>query len=309
MSATKRSGAGGAGARAQQRRPAPPPGSAARAPGRALWINGAIVRGEGATLSLFDRGARDGEGIFETLRVYRGEPFDWERHMERLVLSAAELGFPVPPSPDRLREALGELLRAESLEEAVARITVTRGVPGGRPVKTGAWIEAEPAGGRLWRGARDGQARAILSKRPFHPGALGRYKTTSRIVYALAREEARAAGADETLLASESGEVLEGATSNLFVVAGGEVLTPPLARGILPGIVRAWVLSACGTLGLRAREAAIPRGALGEADEIFLTNSVQEVVPVSVVEERAVPRREIGLMLRDAYRERVTRGG
>jgi len=280
-----------------------------RAPGRALWINGTIVRGEGATLSLFDRGARDGEGIFETLRVYRGEPFDWEPHMERLVLSAAELGFPVPPSPVRLREALGELLRAEGLEEAVARITVTRGVPGGRPVKTGAWIEAEPVAGRLWKGAREAQARAILSKRPFHPGSLGRYKTTSRIVYSLAREEARAAGADETLLASESGEVLEGATSNLFVVAGGEVLTPPLACGILPGIVRAWVLSACGRLGLRAREAAIPRGALAGADEVFLTNSVQEVVPVSVVEDHAIPRREVGLMLRGAYRERVTRGG
>ena len=73
--------------------------------------------------------------------------------------------------------------------------------------------------------------------------------------------------------------------------------------------MRAWVLSACGRLGLRAREAAIPRCALGGADEVFLTNSVQEVVPVSVVEERAIPRREVGLMLRDAYRERVTRGG
>lgn len=278
-------------------------------PGRALWINGSIVRGAGATISLFDRGARDGEGLFETLRIYRGEPFDWERHMERLVLSAAELGFPVPPSPARLREALGELLRAEGLEEAVARITVTRGVPGGRPVKTGAWIEAEPAAGRLWKGARDGQARAIFSKRPFHPGALGRYKTTSRIVYALAREEARASGADETLLWSESGEVLEGATSNLFVVAGGEVLTPPVARGILPGIVRAWVLTACGRLGLRARETAIPRDTLGKADEVFLTNSVQEIVPVSVVEDDCVPRREAGLLLRNAYRERVMHGG
>ena len=305
---------GGGGARGPRARPAAAPESAARgpapgAPGRALWVNGSIVRGDGATLSLFDRGARDGEGIFETLRVVRGEPFDWERHMERLVLSAAELGFPVPPSPGQLREALGELLRAEGLEEAVARITVTRGMPGGRPVRAGAWIEAGPVAGRMWKGTRTGQARAIVSKRPFHPGALGRYKTTSRIVYALAREEARAAGADETLLAGEGGEVLEGATSNLFVVARGEVLTPPLACGILPGIVRAWALAACGRLGLRAREAEISRAALAEADEVFLTNSVQEVVPVSVVEDRAIPGREVGLRLRDAYREHVTRGG
>ena len=277
--------------------------------GRALWINGSIVRGAGVTISLFDRGARDGEGIFETLRVYRGEPLDWNRHMERLVLSAAELGFPVPPSPVRLRDALGELLRAEALEEAAARITVTRGVPGGRPTRTGAWIEAEPAAGRLWKGARGGEARAIFSKRPFHPGPLGRYKTTSRLAYSLAREEARAAGADEALLCGESGEVLEGATSNLFIVAGGEVRTPPLARAILPGIVRAWVLSACGRLGIPAREAEISREALAEADEIFLTNSIQEVVPLTVVADHPVPGREVGLALRNAYRERVTRGG
>ncbi len=282
--------------------------SAIRGTGGALWINGRIVRGADAALSLFDRGARDGEGLFETLRVYGGEPLVWDRHMERLVLSAAELGFPVPPSPVLLREALARLLEAEGLEEAVARITVTRGVPGGRPTRTGAWIEAEPTGARLWRGTLSGQARVIFSRRPFHPGALGRYKTTSRLAYSLAREEARAAGVDETLLWSEGGEVLEGATSNLFVVTGGEVRTPPLARGILPGIVRAWVLSACDRLGLAAREADIPRRTIVEADEVFLTNSVQEVVPVAAVEEHSIPGRQIGLKLRDAYRAGVARG-
>ena len=250
--------------------------------GRVRWINGRIVRGADAALSLLDRGARDGEGLFETLRIYRGEPLHWDRHMERLVLSAAELGFPVPPSPARLREALAALLRAEGLAEAVARATVTRGAPGGRPTRTGAWIEVEATEARLWKGAQRGQARAIFSKRPFHPGALGRHKTTSRLAYSLARDEARAAHADETLLWSESGEVLEGATSNLFVVSGGEIRTPPLARGILPGIVRAWVLSACDRLGLAFREVEITRRSLADADEIFLTNSVQEVVPLAL---------------------------
>ena len=276
---------------------------------RALWLNGRIVQGADAALSLFDRGARDGEGLFETLRIYRGEPLDWDRHMERLVLSAAELGLPVPPSPGALRDALGELLRVQGLVEAVARITVTRGMPGGRPVRTGAWIEVETSASRLWRGARTGECRVILSKRPFHPGAIGRYKTTSRLAYSLAREEASAAGADETLLWSEDGEVLEGATSNLFVVVEGEVRTPPLARGILPGIVRAWVLAACARLGIAAREAVVPRRALRESDEIFLTNSVQEVAPVSAVEDHPVPGRAIGLALEEAYRERVARGG
>src|SRR4029453_19444311 len=107
-------------------------------------------RGAEAVGSLFARGARDGEGLFETLRVYGGHPFLWERHMERLVLSAAELGFPVPPSPTRLRDAVDEVLEANGLADAAIRITVTRGVPGGRPTRTGCWIDAEHIASRLW---------------------------------------------------------------------------------------------------------------------------------------------------------------
>ena len=274
-------------------------------PDRALWIDGSIVRGAAAVLSLFDRGARDGEGLFETIRVYAGKPRDWDLHMERLVVSAAELGFPVPSSPSRLRAGLDDLLRSEGLAEAVARITVTRGVPGGRPTRTGAWIEAEPLAARLWSGARQGRARAVVSKRPFHPGALGCHKTTSRLAYSLAREEARVAVADEALLVTAGGEVLEGSTSNLFVVARGEVLTPPLACGILPGIVRAWVLSTCSRLGIVAREVELDRGDLAQADEVFLTNSVQEVVPVALVEDREIPGRDIGRRLAAAYHQRA----
>jgi branched-subunit amino acid aminotransferase/4-amino-4-deoxychorismate lyase len=276
-----------------------------RVPDRTLWVNGTLARGEEAMLSLFDRGARDGEGVFETLRVYGGQPFQWDRHMERLVLSAAELGFPVPPAPSRLRHGLAQVLAAEGMSDAVARVTVTRGVPGGRPTRTGAWVEAEPLHARLWKGTRSGEAHLIFSKRTFHPGPLARYKTTSRLAYSLAREEVRAAAADEALLCAEGGEVLEGAVSNVFAVTRGTIATPPLSRGILPGIVRAWVLATCETLGLTVREAVLQREALLEADEIFLTNSVQEVVPVSRIGDRVVPAREIGSRLRDLYRASV----
>ena len=276
-------------------------------PERALWIDGRIMRGAAATLSLFDRGARDGEGLFETLRVYEGEPLDWDLHMERLVVSAAELGFPVPPSPTRLEQGLRELLSTEGLSDAVGRVTVTRGVPGGRPTRTSGWIEVGPLAARLWASVRRGTTRAVISKRPFHPGGLGRHKTTSRLAYSLAREEARVAGADEALLATAEGELLEGAVSNLFVVVRGEVRTPPLACGILPGIVRAWVLSACTTMGIAAREAPVHRRDLVDAAEVFLTNSVQEVVPVAVVEDHPVPGRAIGERLAAAYRERTGR--
>jgi branched-chain amino acid aminotransferase len=282
-----------------------PPGT--RIPDRAAWLNGRLVRGEEAALNLWDRGARDGGGIFETVRVYGGVPFAWVRHLERLVLSAAELGFPVPPSPRRLREAVAELLAAQSLTDAVVRITVTRGVAGGRPTRTGCWIEAEPVGGRLWSGTRAGRGRAVRLPHPFSPGWIGRHKTTSRLAWDLAREYARAEGADEALLVDRDGMLLEGAASNLFVVRDAEVLTPPLTADVLPGIARAVVLEACAAIGMPARECALPAGMLAEASEAFLTNSVQEVLPLGAVGDRVLPATAIGERLRDAYRERVAR--
>jgi len=283
-----------------------------RLPDRALWMDGAIVRGEQAAISLFDRGARDGEGIFETVRIYERHPFQWRRHLERLVLAAAELGFPVPPHPERLREALDALLDAHALHDAVARITVTRGIPGGRPTRTSCWIEIEPLGSRLWHGTRSGRASAVFSRRPFEPGSLGRYKTTSRLAYHLAREEARAAGVDEAILVSGAGEVLEGAVSNLFAVIDGAVLTPPLACGILPGLTRAFVLGACAGLGVPAREERLDRARLAQTDEVFLTNSVQQVVPLVSIAGQPVPGRALGDRIGAAYRaalERAIRGG
>ena len=279
-------------------------------PERAVWIDGTLRRGPEATLSVFDRGARDGEGLFETLRIYRGRPFLWREHLERLVVSAAELGFPVPASPRTLHEALEQVLTGAGLADAVARLTVTRGVPSGgrgRRTRAGAWVEAEPIGARLWPGARNGAARAVLSKRPFELGPLGRYKTTSRLAYHLAREEARAARADEALLVSPRGLVLEGSVSNLFVVSRGRVITPALELGILPGITRRVVLGLCAKLGLATEERSIELGEFGAAEEVFVTNSVQEVVPMSRVEDRLLASTEVGSHLAAGYRDEVAR--
>jgi len=270
-------------------------------PDRAVWIDGEIRRGADATISLFDRGARDGEGLFETVRVHDGRPFQWRRHMERLVLSAAELGFPVPPSGATLRAALAALLEAESLRDAVARITVTRGIPGGRPTRAGCWVDVEPLAARLWPGTRRNGATVVLSRRPFSPGPLGQYKTTSRLAWQLAREEARAAGADEAILLSAQGEVIEGAASNLFALLDGEVATPPRSSGALPGITREFVLAHCAMSGIRVRSGSMWRAELFLATEVFLTNSVQGIVPVATLEGRTLPDRSLAVRLQAAY--------
>jgi len=269
-----------------------------------MWIDGRLARGREATISLHDRGARDGEGLFETVRIEGGRPHHWDRHLERMIVAAAELGFPVPAAPTVLADALRQVLAANDLADAVARITVTRGVPGGRPTRAGAWVEAEPLGGRLWRGTRSGRATALVSGAPFSPGSIGRFKTTSRLAYHLAREEARAASVDEALLASADGEVLEGAVSSVFAVVSGELATPPLTSGILPGIVRGRVLALCAQIGVPVRERRLTRSDLAHAEEIFLTNSVQEVVPLASLDGRPVPSQTLGTRLADVYRAR-----
>ena len=271
----------------------------AKAPDRVVWIDGQLLRGEAARVSLFDRGAHDGGAIFETFRVHDGHPFLWQKHLERMVLAAAELGFPVPPSPLTLRTALDATLEANVLTDAVARITVTRGIAGGRPTRTGCWVEVEPVGGRLWRGTRTGQGSVILSKRPFAPGVLGAYKTTSRLAYHLAFEEARAAGADETILLTHQGEVLEGSASNVFLHIDGEIATPSHHTGILAGITRAFALQACYDLGYRLRTSAMWRDELAIADEVFLTNAVQGIVSITTVGGRAVKTGGVAAQVRE----------
>ncbi len=272
-----------------------------------MWVDGTLCRGDDARLSIFDRGARDGEGLFETLRIYGRRPFLWERHLERLVLGAAELGFPVPASPATLREALEQVLAAGGLDEAVARITITRGVPGRHPTRTGAWIDAEPLTGRLWKGTRAGAARAIVSRPPFAPGPFGRYKTTSRIAWHLAREEARVARVDEALLMTGGGELLEGSVSNLFVRLGPTLITPPLSSDVLPGITRAWVIAEAPAAGFEVREQPLTFAELADSDEAFLTNSVQEIVPLVRVDETPIRTGDAGAALLARYRDAVER--
>jgi branched-chain amino acid aminotransferase len=273
---------------------------------RWVWLDGRVSRAVEVALPALDPAARDAEALFETLHVRVGRPFLWLRHLERLARSAAELGFPDPPASETLEDALSRVLEASGLGEAVIRITLTRGQAEG-PRSPGCWLEAEPLEARLWAGARSGDASAILASRAFEVGPLSRHKTTSRLAHRAALDEARGRGADEALLVSPAGLVLEGTMSSVFAVVAGEILTPPLSAGILPGVTRAWVLETCRARGLPAREEPLHRDRLSEAGEVFVTNAVQGAVPIAVLEGRPVPGRAIGLELRRICRTAAER--
>ncbi len=248
-----------------------------------VWVNGRLLPAEEAAVSAFDHGVVVGDGVFETMRVYRGTPFALRRHLDRLGHSAAGLGLALP-GRSTLEGALAEVLAASGLAEARLRLTVTGGPA---PLGSG-------------RGA--GPPTVIAAVAPLDPvpptaevavvpwprnerGAVAGLKTTSYAenVVALARAAA-AAGAGEAIFANTRGELCEGTGTNVVVGGGGRLLTPPLSSGCLAGVTRALVLERCGV-----EEQPLPLSALADADEAFLTSTTREVQPIATVDGHRLP--------------------
>lgn len=279
-----------------------------------LWLDGRLVDVRKASVSPLDRGLLYGDGLFETLRAYRGVPFLLDEHLARLEESARAIELPVPGRGE-LRRAVEQVLAANNLlrRDARVRVTVTRGRGGGElwpevPPEPTLLVTAQPVALPDWFGEGRGAAAVVGSARVLSGGP--HLKSTSFQPHVLARGEARRKGAWEALLLNERGEVAEGAASNVFVARGREVVTPPPEAGILPGITRAAVLRLAPALGLRAREAALRPGDVLGADEAFLTSSVAEVVPLASLDGRALGAGAPGPVARrvwEAYRAEVER--
>jgi branched-chain amino acid aminotransferase len=275
-------------------------------------INGAVVPAEQARVSVLDTGFTFGDGVYETLRTYGGRPFELGRHLARLRASAARLGIEVPAGDGELRARLDALLERADHGESFIRLIVTRGVgdcsyhfervQGPTVVMFARPHEAIPD-----RAYREGVDVAVVSVRRNHPDALDpAIKSINLLNNVLAVREAQARGAIEAILLNQRGEVAEGASSNLFVVRAGRVVTPPLDAGILAGITRDLVIELGPAAGHPVHERPLSVGELLEADEAFLTSSLKEVAPIRAVDGRPIGDGRPGpatLRLLRAYRE------
>lgn len=277
---------------------------------RAVSIDGRIVAPEDAKVSVYDRGFLYGDGVFETLRTYRGVPFALDDHLDRLEASARAVGIKLPVPLHVLGREAEEVVRAAANAESTARILITRGQgpPGLDPAGATSPLRVilvdvlVPPPAAIYR---DGVA--VVTERTERaadaaPGA----KVTNYLASVLALQRARSAGAHEVLLLDAEGYILEGATSNFFLVVDGELLTPPKA-GILAGITRARVVGLATRLGLAVRYGAIGRNSLEAATEAFLTSTLRELVPVVRIDDRLVAdgtpgpvTRRLHLAFRDA---------
>jgi len=257
-------------------------------------INGTVLPVEEARVSVLDNGFAFGDSVYEVLRTYGGRVFEPGRHFRRLRASAARLGIPVPYPDASLLAQVDALLARTGDPESYIRIVVSRGlgdcsynfdrVQGPTVVMIQKPLPQHPA----WHYER-GIKLAAVDVRRNHPRALDpAIKSSNLLNNILAVREAQSRGAEEPVLLNQEGFVAEGASTNVFLVRGAAVATPPLSAGILAGITREVVLELLPTLGVRSREEPLRLPDLLGADEVFITSTTREVVPVARVDDEAI---------------------
>jgi len=281
----------------------------------AVYVNGVIRPAAEATVPVFDHGFLYGEGIYETLRTYRRVPFLFERHVDRLRQSATLMALPVPLSDTELLDRVRATMAAyPGLDEAYIRVLLTRGVGelsyslSACPAPT-LVIIVKPFVGPAERTFSDGIRVSLVSVRRNHPQALNpMIKSNNLLNNALAMQEALSNGADEALMQNQAGELVECAQSNVFLVRGGAVLTPPVSAGLLPGITREFVMELAVELGLPCREAHLVPDDLAGAEEAFITGTTREVTPIVAVDDLRIGTGRpgpIATRLLEAFRAKV----
>jgi len=283
-------------------------------------VNGRLFDQEHATISVFDHGFLYGEGVYETLRTYNGQPFLFDRHMQRLRKSAGMLALDVPLGDADIDARFRDTMRAAGLgdaanREAYLRILVTRGIgeltydPAATPTPSIVVIvkpHVSPPAEIFDRGVTVSLVPIVRN----HPASVNPLiKSNNLLNNALAMQEAVRRGSFEGVMRNYRGELAECTQSNLFIVKDGAALTPPIDAGLLPGITRAFLFEVGRDAGIPVREAVLRDQDLLSADEAFLTSTTREVVPIVRVDDRTIGAGKPGPVTRallDGYRVSAT---
>jgi branched-chain amino acid aminotransferase len=290
-------------------------------------MDGKLVLPAEATVSVFDRGFLYGDSVYEVVRTYRRRPFELDAHLARLARSAERLGLALPWDAARTRRELVRTLEAvpaadEPEPDAAPwnrgqlslRIIMTRGagklgLDPALAVDPRAIVLASPLRAPPLAAYRDGVSCRIVGVRHEAPGTVDPgAKTGAHLANVLAVREARAAGAHEALLLGAGGQVTEGASSNVFAVRAGALVTPPLGAGILAGVTRALVLELAREARLPGREVPLLPEDLASSDELFITSTAREILPVTALDGRPVGGGKVGPVttrLRALFRARA----
>lgn len=254
-----------------------------------IAVNGVLCASDKAVISVYDHGFLYGMGIFETFRTYGGRPFLWKEHLERLAAGTRELGIPYEPDGERLAALVTALLQANGLADAYFRLSVSAGeeqlgLPGDSYRKPAEILYIKPLPERKPEAWAAGRPLQLLETRRSTPEGELRLKSFHYMNSIFGKRELSrypwAEGA-EGLFLDDCGFVSEGTVSNVFFIQDGGLYTPAVETNLLPGITRDWVLRKAERSGMPVEEGFYTWEMLLEADEIFLTNSIQEIIPVT----------------------------
>ena len=277
-----------------------------------IFLNDRFVKEEEAVVSVFDHGFLYGDGVYETIRSYGSRIFMRDQHLARLRRSADGIGLTIPISEDRWPALLHEAMTRNDVgnerDDVYLRITVSRGAgdigldPALCPTPT-VVIIAKPLHVPSPEQYRMGVKLIVARTRRNLPSALPPHiKATNFLNNILAKREAIAAGAFDSILLNWESHLTECTVSNLFFVRAGRLCTPALACGLLDGITRNIVLSLAHEAGIPVDEGYFGVEAIYKADECFLTNTSMEVMPVAMVDGYPVGNGTPGTLTQELHR-------
>ncbi len=284
-------------------------------------VNGRITGEHDAVIPVLDHGFLYGEGIYEVVRTYDGRPFLFDRHLRRMRRSADMIALQLPFTDmelaARVRETIEAFHRqpgARAGQDVYVRILVTRGIGelSYDPASCSApsiVIIVKPFIGHPPEVYDQGVKVALVPVVRNHPSSINPLiKSNNLLNNALAAQEAFRRGAFDAVMRNYRGEISECSISNLFIVKGGTVRTPPLDAGLLAGITREFVIELAPEAHLRVDEAVLRDPDLLGADESFLTSSTQEIVPIVRVDDTTIGTGcpgPITRTLRDLYKQKI----
>jgi branched-chain amino acid aminotransferase len=257
-----------------------------------VYINGLFWTIDNAKISVLDRGFNYGDGLFETMRSYSGKVYRLECHLDRLFQSARSIFIDLPMTKNEIRSAINVSIELNKLSNAIVRLTLTRGQQeSGINIDYSApptvVIIARPAKVFKNNVFKKGVGIKLYKNSGIRiQGIPNQIKSCNYLSNILLREKAIKEGCFETILLNHDNNVTEGTFSNIFIIKNKELLTPRLNEFILNGITRQAILDICKKNNIPYKEDTIIEKNLYEADEIFLTNSGIEILPVAHINHR-----------------------
>jgi len=269
-----------------------------------VYLNGEYLPQREAKISVFDHGFLYGDGVFEGIRAYEGKVFKLKEHLQRLFNSAKAISLNIPLSQQELQEKVLETLRKNNLKNAYIRLVISRGegdlgldprkCPHPQVIIIADKIILYPD--ELYE---KGLEVVIASTRRNIPSALDvKIKSLNYLNNILAKLEANLKGASEAIMLNQDGYVAECTGDNIFIVKGGELITPPSWIEILKGITRDVVIGLAKRERIRVREESFTPFSLYTSDECFLSGTAAEIIPVTKIDDRVIGEGKAGKITR-----------